>query len=195
MFPAGNLQFARRSYCPTEEVVSPAHHANASRRSGQGCGLETIGCSFDCCVRAGSSGFCFVTSCRGTGAANVTIPGVDCGNSSWCPVSLLRSSAVFICPRRQRRTSIPVPLKIYDESLGLLRRSLEAARLGHTQKLEGFRRLDRLTRKVEEERQPLSNFDASIRHERTVSASIGGWTVFDDKTPRKPYVPPQLSLF
>jgi hypothetical protein len=89
----------------------------------------------------------------------------------------------------------PVPLKTYDESLGLLRRSLEAARLGHTQKLEGFRRLDRLTRKVEEERQPLANFDAAIRHERTISASIGGRTVFDDKTPRKPYVPPQLSLF
>jgi hypothetical protein len=48
----------------------------------------------------------------------------------------------------------PVPLKTYDESLGILRRSLEAARLGHTQKLEGFRRLDQLTRKVEQEREP-----------------------------------------
>jgi uncharacterized protein len=39
----------------------------------------------------------------------------------------------------------PVPLKTYDESLNVLRRSLEAARLGHTEKLEGFRRLDQLT--------------------------------------------------
>jgi hypothetical protein len=90
----------------------------------------------------------------------------------------------------------PVPLKTYDESLGILRSSLEAARLGHAEKVEGFRRLDRLTRKVEEEREPLADFEASIRHERAISHSIGGRTVFDDKTPKKPSVPtPQLSLF
>ena len=90
----------------------------------------------------------------------------------------------------------PVPLKTYNESLGVLRRSLEAARLGHTEKLEGFRRLDRLTRKVEEERAPLADFDAAIRHERTISSSIGGRTVFDDKTPKKAFIPTsQLGLF
>jgi hypothetical protein len=90
----------------------------------------------------------------------------------------------------------PVPLKTYDASLGVLRRSLEAARLGHTEKLEGFRRLDRLTRKVEEEREPLAEFDVAIKHERTISSSIGGRTVFDDKTPKKASIPTsQLGLF
>jgi hypothetical protein len=89
-----------------------------------------------------------------------------------------------------------VPLKTYGESLGVLRRSLEAARLGHTEKLEGFRRLDRLTRKVEEECQPLADFDAAIMHERAISSSIGGRTVFDNKTPKKPSFPTsQLVLF
>ena len=36
----------------------------------------------------------------------------------------------------------PVPLKVYDESLAFLRRALDAARLGHTEKLHGFARLD-----------------------------------------------------
>jgi len=90
----------------------------------------------------------------------------------------------------------PVPLKTYDESLAVLRRSLEAARLGHTEKLEGFRRLDRLTRKVEEEREPLADFNAAIRHERAISTSIGGRTVFDDKMPKKASIPTsQLGLF
>jgi hypothetical protein len=90
----------------------------------------------------------------------------------------------------------PVPLKTYDESLRILRRSLEAARLGHTERLESFRRLDRLTRKVEEEREPLADFDAAIRHERAISSSIGGRTVFDDKMSKKAFLPPpQLSLF
>src|ERR1700743_1715814 len=49
----------------------------------------------------------------------------------------------------------PVPLKTYDESLAVLRKSLDAARIGHSEKLEGFRRLDRLTRRVEAKREPL----------------------------------------
>jgi hypothetical protein len=56
----------------------------------------------------------------------------------------------------------PVPLKTYNEFLAIIRRSLEAARIGDTKKLEGFRRLDQLTRTVEEEREPLA-----IAHERS----------------------------
>src|SRR5690349_1325624 len=43
----------------------------------------------------------------------------------------------------------PVPLKTYDDSLGVLRRALDAARLGRSEKLDGMRRLDTLTRAVE----------------------------------------------
>lgn len=75
----------------------------------------------------------------------------------------------------------PVPLKTYDESLAVLRRSLEAARLGHTEKLQGFKRLDHLTRAVEEQFEPHANFKAALEHERRISASIGGRTVFDQK--------------
>ena len=90
----------------------------------------------------------------------------------------------------------PVPLQVYDDTLAVLRRSLEAARLGHTEKLQGFRRLDRLTRDVEEQREPLADFDAALAHERVISRSIGGRTVFDDKTPHKRSTQaPQLNLF
>jgi hypothetical protein len=89
----------------------------------------------------------------------------------------------------------PVPLKTYDESLGVLRCSLEAARLGHAEKLEAFRRLDRLTHKVEGEREPFADFDAAISHERAISSSIGGRTVFDDKTKKASIPTSQLGLF
>jgi hypothetical protein len=90
----------------------------------------------------------------------------------------------------------PVPLKTYDDSLAILRRSLDAARLGHTEKLAGFKRLDRLTRAVESDGQPLADFTAALEHERSISASIGGRTVFDDAPRRKPRrLEPQLSLF
>ncbi len=48
----------------------------------------------------------------------------------------------------------PVPLKTYDESLAVLRRSLEAAHLGNTERVQGFKRLDQLTRSVEAGHQP-----------------------------------------
>jgi len=90
----------------------------------------------------------------------------------------------------------PVPLKTYDQSLAVLRRSMDAARLGHTEKLEGFRRLDRLTREVEKQREPLADFDAAIAHESAISKSVGGRTVFDDKViHQKPAQKRQLNLF
>jgi hypothetical protein len=90
----------------------------------------------------------------------------------------------------------PVPLKTYDESLGVLRRSLDAARLGKTEKVEGFRRLDRLTRAVEETQHPLANFSAAIAHEQSISASLDGRTVLDDaRSSRKKPASAQLSLF
>jgi hypothetical protein len=85
----------------------------------------------------------------------------------------------------------PVPLKTYDESLALLRRSLDAAKLGNTEKIDGFRRLDKLTRAVEANREPLAEFSAALEHERRISASLGGRTVFDDARRRNV----QLSLF
>ncbi|HXE05231.1 MAG TPA: DUF763 domain-containing protein, partial [Bryobacteraceae bacterium] len=46
------------------------------------------------------------------------------------------------------RHPFPVPLKTYDESLSVLRRSLDQAKLGRTDKIDGFKRLDGLVRAV-----------------------------------------------
>ncbi len=89
----------------------------------------------------------------------------------------------------------PVPLKTYDESLAVLRRSLDAARLNHTEKLQGFKRLDELTRTIETARQPLADFHATIQHERRISSSLGGRTVFDDRAKKRNVASNQRSLF
>ena len=92
----------------------------------------------------------------------------------------------------------PVPLQVYDESIGVLRRALDAASLGHAEKLDGFKRLDAFTRAIERRLAPEADVAAAIAHEREISASVGGRTVFDDRprgarprTPRRG----QLSLF
>jgi len=86
----------------------------------------------------------------------------------------------------------PVPLKTYDESLHFLRNTLNAAKVGHTEKLDGFRRLDGFVRMVEKQLKPKVNFDALVRHENAISPSLDGRTVFDD---RRVTNPRQGSLF
>ena len=78
----------------------------------------------------------------------------------------------------------PVPLKTYDESLAVLRRSLDSARLGHTEKLEGFRRLDAFTRNIERQLEPRANFKKAVAHERRISASLGGRSVSHKTSPQ-----------
>jgi uncharacterized protein len=91
----------------------------------------------------------------------------------------------------------PVPLRVYDESISVLRRALDAAKVGHTEKLDGMARLDRFTRAIERRHTPVADVDATIAHERAISDSLGGRTVFDDRRQaRKPAAPRgQLSLF
>jgi hypothetical protein len=79
------------------------------------------------------------------------------------------------------RHPFPVPLKTYDETLGFLRTSLNAAKVGEQEKIEGFRRLERFVRAVETRRKPEANFEAIIAHENAISPSLDGRSVFDDK--------------
>jgi hypothetical protein len=94
------------------------------------------------------------------------------------------------------RHPFPVPLKTYDESIAVLRNGLDRARLGDTDKVEGFKRLDRFVRAVEDHCEPVADFPAILAHEHAISASLDGRSVFDDR--KKSSLPArerQLSLF
>ena len=88
------------------------------------------------------------------------------------------------------RHPFPVPLKTYDESLDFLRTSLDSAKLGDRDKLDGFRRLERFVCGVETELEPEADLDAVIAHENAISISLDGRSVFDDKFKQR-----QLTLF
>jgi hypothetical protein len=74
----------------------------------------------------------------------------------------------------------PVPLKVYDESLSVLRRALASAKVGHADKLHGLSRLDTFARAIEQRGRPEADVAAAITHERALSRSLGGRTVNDD---------------
>src|SRR5207237_6019553 len=94
------------------------------------------------------------------------------------------------------RHPFPVPLKTYDESISVLRRGLEAAKLGNSDKIEGFRRLEEFVRTVEERCAPTVQLEDVIAHEYAISPSLDGRSVFDDKKKVRPVThSKQLSLF
>ena len=70
----------------------------------------------------------------------------------------------------------PVPLKIYDQTIDVLRRSLDRAKLDGGEKLDGFRRLDRFVQAVEQRFQPEANLKAVVQTERAISPQLDGRT-------------------
>ena len=75
----------------------------------------------------------------------------------------------------------PVPLKTYDETIDVLRRSLDGARVGGREKLDGLRKLNEFVRQVQNRMQPVVDFQAAIAYERAISPTLGGRSVMDDK--------------
>jgi hypothetical protein len=73
----------------------------------------------------------------------------------------------------------PVPTRVYDESIAVLRRAVEKARIDRSERLDGLRALsglERLARLVEERGSPEADFDAAVERERRASPGLGGRT-------------------
>jgi uncharacterized protein len=67
----------------------------------------------------------------------------------------------------------PVPLKVYDATLSVLKRAIERARLGSSETLTALRRLDEQARLLEA-RASGPSFEAHVAEERGRSGSYGG---------------------
>jgi len=73
----------------------------------------------------------------------------------------------------------PVPLKVYDETIRVLKSAVTRARLGSEEELGAIRRLDEQARRLEAKATGPS-LDAFIAEERRLSPVYGGRTVWDD---------------
>jgi hypothetical protein len=75
------------------------------------------------------------------------------------------------------RHPYPVPLKIYDETIRVLKSAVQKAKLGRDEELGALRRLDDQARVLERKANG-PTLDAFIARERSVSSLIGGRSVF-----------------
>ncbi len=76
----------------------------------------------------------------------------------------------------------PVPLKVYDETIRVLKHAVDRAKLGNDDRLAALRRLDAQA-KVLERTASGSSFDEFIAREREHAAEYGGRTVFSGSRP------------
>jgi hypothetical protein len=86
----------------------------------------------------------------------------------------------------------PVPIKVYDETLGVLQTAIYKAKLGQSEKNEAIKRLSKIAENAEKDFIPNANFEKVIETERNNSWKYGGRTVMGKA---KPPVEMQLKLF
>jgi hypothetical protein len=86
----------------------------------------------------------------------------------------------------------PVPLKTYDETIEILRTSVDKAKLGHTDKQQAIKNLSIVSQEMEKDFHPEKGIEKVIAKERAESYKYGGRTVYG-----KAHAPGQgqLSLF
>jgi hypothetical protein len=90
----------------------------------------------------------------------------------------------------------PVPLKAYDESIDVLRRSLETSKIDGGEKSDGFRRLHKFVESVQTKLQPEAELHSLVAHEMAISPSLDGRSVCPDrKRPEPRPESAQMSLF
>ncbi|MGQ0829025.1 MAG: DUF763 domain-containing protein, partial [Bacteroidota bacterium] len=88
----------------------------------------------------------------------------------------------------------PVPTKTYDETINVMRQSVEKAKLGNPDKQRAIKNLALAAQLLEQNFTPNTNFNQLIAKERAESYKYGGRTVFGKaKPPKKDN--DQLSLF
>lgn len=73
----------------------------------------------------------------------------------------------------------PVPLKIYDESIRVLGDAIEKSRLGYNEKSDCLRRLNAAALQIEQNCNPMADFDKTLEREMQHSKEWGGRTCMD----------------
>jgi uncharacterized protein len=92
----------------------------------------------------------------------------------------------------------PVPLKVYDETISVLKTAVEKTKLGNSDKQNAIRQLSVMAQKIEKDFEPRPFFDEVMQKERDDSYKYDGMTVFGKSTPPKPKknrASDQLKLF
>ena len=89
----------------------------------------------------------------------------------------------------------PVPVNVYDETIGVLQTAVHRAKLGQSDKMDAIKSLSELARKAEAGFTPAGGLEEYIEKERNDSWKYGGRTVMGHAAPPAKLGPKQMRLF
>jgi uncharacterized protein len=75
----------------------------------------------------------------------------------------------------------PVPLAVYDQTIAVLKRAVETAKLGAGERLAAIRRLDDQARRIDAAAMTPDEFDRGVAAEWNAKRELAGRTVADDR--------------
>jgi hypothetical protein len=89
----------------------------------------------------------------------------------------------------------PVPIKVYDETISVLKKAVSNAKIGNRDRLTGLKKLNQIAYHIENNYEPDTDINKLITHERKISKNFGGRTVFDKSDKKAVKIDAQLKLF
>ncbi|WP_232622873.1 DUF763 domain-containing protein [Pareuzebyella sediminis] len=89
-------------------------------------------------------------------------------------------------------TPFPIPIKVYEETIGTLKSAVEQAKIGRGDRLKAVKKLTDLAQQAEKGFVPNTNFEALVKKENRDSHIYGGRSIYGFAKPQNNV---QLSLF
>jgi uncharacterized protein len=154
-------------------LVMPAHHdVRASDVL-----MPRLHATFKAAADRGPADFAELLLVPGVGARTVRALAMAAEVIHGAPYRFTDPARFSFAHGGKDRHPFPVPLKVYDETISVMKAALEKAKLGQDEKLAALKRLDDAARRVERRAAgpPLADM---IGEERRLSHSLGGRSVF-----------------
>jgi hypothetical protein len=174
-----NCPQSAQSNCPQTaqpllpHLVMPHHH---DVRSGDVI-LRRLHGTLAAAADAGPRDFAELLLVPGVGARTVRSLAMVAGVVHGAPCRFADPARYSLAHGGKDGHPFPVPLKVYDKTIGVLKSAVAQAKLGNDEKLSAIRRLDEQARRLERHASgpPL---DAHLAEERARSHDYGGMSVF-----------------
>jgi hypothetical protein len=131
---------------------------------------------------AGQGTFCELLLVPGVGARTVRALAMVAEVVHGTPYRFSDPARFSIAHGGKDRHPYPMPLKVYDRTIEVMKRAVRQAKLGHSEELAALKRLDDQARRLERDASGPS-FEALLAEERVHSHEYGGRSVFGDEPP------------
>lgn len=167
---------------PTEpllpHLVMPSHHDVRS----EDVVLRRLHGAFAAAADRGPKDFPELLLTPGVGARTVKALAVVAEVVHGAPCRFSDPARFSLAHGGKDRHPFPVPLKVYDETIFVLKSAVQKAKLGREEELAALKRLDDQARNLEETANG-PTFESIVEEEFRESASLGGRSVFGQEPP------------